>query len=127
MSKTILKKYLHNLLTWYRRRKYALGRELSRFVERDVRRDVLIIGNERISEGIVRCRQRNYNLLYMSKLKIKAKPEYDTEVREVHVRNLWRHISEYGTATRNVGTFQGHAVTVDLEKKEVVYEKKADR
>ena len=53
--------------TWFWRRTYREGRTLSRFIARDVSREVMVISAARIDEGIVTVRIRTVNLLYKAR------------------------------------------------------------
>jgi hypothetical protein len=79
---------LENIRRWSRRRKYREGGVLSRFIARDVRRDVLIVSVDRIDEGIIIGRVRTTNVLYLSKGLI---PQREFEPpRELQIDGLWR-------------------------------------
>lgn len=58
---------LRNLRNWRRQWVYKPGRVLSRFVERDVRRDIRIVSSDRLHEGIVIGQVRTNNVLYLAK------------------------------------------------------------
>ena len=60
---------------------------LSRFIARDVRRDVLIVSAARIDEGIVTAQVRTTNVLYVSRGLV-PEPEFDS-ARELHIDELW--------------------------------------
>lgn len=75
------------LRSWSRRRRYRAGSVVSQFVAHDVRRDVLIVSADRIDEGIVSCRVRTTNLLYVARGLV-PQPEFEPE-REVHIDELW--------------------------------------
>ena len=60
---------------------------LSRFIARDVRRDVLIVSAARIDEGIVTAQVRTTNVLYVSRGLVPA-PAFDS-ARELHIDELW--------------------------------------
>lgn len=52
---------------WFRRRRYREGRTLTRFIARDVRRDIQVVSAARLNEGFITARVRTYNVLYVSK------------------------------------------------------------
>lgn len=58
---------LMTLWVWFLRLKYREGRTLSRFIAIDVRRDILVLSNGRIREGIITGRVRTNNMLYVHK------------------------------------------------------------
>lgn len=72
---------------WHRRRKYKEGKTLSRFVARDVRRDVIIVSAKRIDEGIIIGKVRTMDVLYLSK-GIVSEPDFDQE-KELKISELW--------------------------------------
>jgi hypothetical protein len=76
-----------NIRRWSRRRKYREGKTLSQFIARDVRRDILIISAARIDEGIVICRVRTMNVLYVSRGLV-PQPAFEPE-RELHIDEMW--------------------------------------
>jgi hypothetical protein len=72
---------------WFRRRKFRKGRTISRFIARDVRRDILIISVARIDEGIITGRVRTSNVLYDSHGLVKE-PEFEPP-RELRIEEIW--------------------------------------
>jgi hypothetical protein len=79
---------LARLKNHFRRRKYVEGAELTRFVAKDVRRDVLIVDAARLDEGVVVARTRTWNVLYASN-GLAPIPSFG-DPREVAVDALWR-------------------------------------
>jgi hypothetical protein len=73
--------------TWFRRRRFREGRTLSRFIARDVRREILIVSVARIEEGIITGRVRTTNVLYLSHDLI-PQPEFEPP-RELRVKEMW--------------------------------------
>lgn len=70
-----------------RRWRYQEGRTLSRFIARDIRREVLIISAAKVEEGVITARVRTTNLLYRSAGLI---PETEFEpAREHRIDELW--------------------------------------
>ena len=51
---------------WFRRRRFREGRTISRFIARDVRREILVVSAARVDEGIITGRVRTTNVLYLS-------------------------------------------------------------
>jgi hypothetical protein len=72
---------------WSRRRSFREGRTLSRFIARDVRREILIVSAARIEEGIITGRVRTTNVLYLSKGLV-PQPEFEPP-RELRIREMW--------------------------------------
>jgi hypothetical protein len=72
---------------WSRRRRFREGKTLSRFIARDVRRDILIVSAARIDEGIILGRVRTTNVLYVSR---GLAPQSDFEpAKELHIDKMW--------------------------------------
>ena len=72
---------------WLRRCRYREGRTLSRFIARDVRREILITSAARVGEGIVTGRVRTTNLLYRSRGLV---PEVEFgPPRELRIDEMW--------------------------------------
>jgi hypothetical protein len=72
---------------WSRRRRFREGRILSRFIARDVRRDILIVSAARIDEGFVTGRVRTMNVLYVSHGLI-PQPEFEP-AKELRIQEMW--------------------------------------
>lgn len=85
---------LKSIQSWFRRRRFREGRTLSRFIARDVRRDVQIVSAARIDEGFITVRVRTLNVLYVSK-GLTAKPEFESP-REMR-------LDEIGSGPARVG------------------------
>jgi hypothetical protein len=75
------------LRRWLRRRQYRPGRVVTRFVAKDVRRDVEVVDAAQIDAGIIRARVRTWNVLYAVK-GLAPVPAFG-DVRTVEIRNLW--------------------------------------
>ena len=58
---------LPRLLLWYRKKRYRPGRTLSRFLAKDIRRDVQVVDASDIDRGTIFARTRTWNLLYAAK------------------------------------------------------------
>ncbi|MGL6076000.1 MAG: hypothetical protein ACRC8S_17725 [Fimbriiglobus sp.] len=69
----------------FRRWQYREGRTLSRFIARDVRREILIVSTAKIGAGIIVGRVRTTNLLYV---RFVPKPEFEP-ARELRLDELW--------------------------------------
>jgi len=73
---------------WFRHRRFREGRTLSRFVARDVRRDIQIVSAARIDEGFITVRVRTSNVLYVSK-GLSAKPDFEP-AKEMRLDEIWK-------------------------------------
>jgi len=72
---------------WSLRREFREGRILTRFIARDIRRDILVISAARVCEGIITGRVRTTNLLYRSK-GLAPEPEFGQET-ELRIAEMW--------------------------------------
>lgn len=73
---------------WWRRRRFREGRVLSRFVAKDVRRDIVVVSAVRIDDGIIVGRVRTTNVLYVAR-GLAPQPDFEPE-RELHIDDMWR-------------------------------------
>lgn len=73
---------------WMRRRKFREGRAISRFIARDVRRDIVVISAARIDEGIITGRIRTVNVLYVIR-HVVPEPDFEPPT-ELRIEDLWR-------------------------------------
>lgn len=85
---TSLRDILKRLQYWFRRWRFREGSILSRFIARDVRREILIVSTERIERGIITGRVRTTNLLYLSGGLI-SQPEFEL-ARELCIDEMWK-------------------------------------
>jgi hypothetical protein len=83
---------LKKLRSWSRRRTYREGEVISRFIARDIRRDILVVSTARMDDGIIRGRVRTTNVLYLSKGLLPA-PDFDL-ARDLHIDDLWNWTGE---------------------------------
>ena len=72
---------------WFRRRKFREGRTISRFIARDIRRDILVVSAARIDEGIITGRVRTSNVLYIIHVLVRE-PEFEPP-RELRIEDMW--------------------------------------
>jgi hypothetical protein len=72
---------------WSNRRKFREGRTLSRFIARDVRREILIVSAAQLEEGFITGRVRTTNVLYVSK-GLAPQPEFELP-RELQIKEMW--------------------------------------
>lgn len=77
-----------SIQNWIRRRKFREGRTLSRFIARDVRREILIVSAARLDEGYITVRVRTVNVLYVSKGLI-PEPEFEAP-SEMRFDEVWK-------------------------------------
>jgi hypothetical protein len=78
---------LQILHRWFRRRKFREGMTISRFIARDVRRDIVIISAARIDEGIITGRVRTTNVLYVAN-GLMRELEFEPP-REIRIEEMW--------------------------------------
>ena len=78
---------LKKLQNWSRRRTFREGKVISRFIARDIRRDILVVSAARIDDGIIVGRVRTTNVLYLSNGLI-FEPEFEP-ARELHIDEIW--------------------------------------
>jgi hypothetical protein len=67
VGRETMKQILQSLRNWNRRRIYRPGRVISRFVARDVKREVEVVSADQIDDGIIIGRVRTNNVLYVAK------------------------------------------------------------
>ena len=72
---------------WYWKKKYRVGANLTRFVAKDIRRDVEVTDASEIDAGVITARTRTWNLLYAAR-GLKEKPSFGS-VRRIRIDNLW--------------------------------------
>ena len=72
---------------WLRRRWYREGRTLSRFIAKDIRREILIVSAAKVEEGIITGRVRTTNLLYVARGLV-LEPEFEP-AREFRINEMW--------------------------------------
>ena len=87
MLGAMLKKFLNACRLAYRRRRLLVGATLSRFVAKDIRRDVEVVDAAEVDKGFVSARTRTWNVLYASK-RLAPKPDFG-EPQRVSIQNLW--------------------------------------
>jgi hypothetical protein len=79
---------LESIRGWLRRRRYREGTTLSRFIACDIRRDILIVSSASVDDGLITCRLRTTNVLYLAGGLI-AEPEFEP-ARELRLDEMWR-------------------------------------
>src|SRR5687768_962166 len=80
--------HVNSIRRWYRRWKFREGKLLSRFIGRDIRREILIISVAKLDDGIVTARVRTTNILYLSNGLVPV-PEFEP-AREIRIDEMWR-------------------------------------
>ena len=75
------------LRNWLRRRSLREGRVVSRYIARDVRRDILIVSAAKVDQGIITGRVRTTNVLYLSRGLV-GQPEFSPAV-ELRTDEMW--------------------------------------
>ncbi len=73
---------------WFRKRRYRVGRTISRFVARDVEREVRVVDVRRLDEGFITVRIRTTNILYRT-AGLVPEAELDPPI-EIPIVDLWR-------------------------------------
>ncbi len=73
---------------WLRRRQYQDGKILSRFIARDIRRDIQIVSAAKVEEGIIIGRVRTTNVLYVTH-HLARKSEFGPP-QELLISEMWR-------------------------------------
>lgn len=89
-SETMLQPIKSIFRHWMKRRRrriFRVGVVLSRFVARDVRRDVLILSAREIDDGFITARIRTTNVLYLSRGLVSAHPFGPPE--RIAIDQLW--------------------------------------
>jgi hypothetical protein len=76
------------LRNWWRRRTLQEGKIVSRFVARDIWREILVVSNAQIDQGIITARVRTTNVLYLSK-GLALQTEFE-EARIIRIEEMWR-------------------------------------
>lgn len=79
----MIKKFTDYLKLW----RYRENRCLSRFIARDIRRDIKIVSAKRLSEGFLTVRMKTNNILYVSH-DLTNEEGFGEEV-EVSLDDLW--------------------------------------
>jgi hypothetical protein len=72
---------------WLRRWRYREGRTASRFIARDICKDIRIVSAAKVDDGIIIGRVRTTNLLYLSGGLI-PEPEFEP-ARELRIEEMW--------------------------------------
>jgi hypothetical protein len=78
---------LKRIRNWFRRYWYREGRTLSRFIAKDVRREILIVSASKIEEGVITGRVRTTNVLYVFSGLV-PEPEFEP-ARELRINEMW--------------------------------------
>lgn len=87
--------------------RYQVGQVISRFIARDVRRDVEIMDIGRLDEGFVTARVRTMNILYITK-GIVQEPDFEP-AREIAVVDLWTWTGQsWGGLPDGTSLFDAH-------------------
>jgi hypothetical protein len=83
----MLNTILQNILTWSWKIRYRPGKIITRFIAKDIRRDVAVIESAEIESGIITGKIRTWDVLYASK-GIKEKPSFG-DVQRFEIEHLW--------------------------------------
>jgi hypothetical protein len=82
-----IRRVLNAVRRWHRRRTIRDGAVLSQFVAIDVRREILVQSTARLEEGLITCRVRTINLLYLAHGHV-TEPEFGPS-QELRVDEMW--------------------------------------
>jgi hypothetical protein len=99
---------------WLRERRYRVGGTISRFVAKDVRRDVEIVATDRLKDGFITARVRTTNVLYQMRGLV---PESEFEPpKEIALVDLWNWTGQswggLADGTSLVGTHQSSKIDI---------------
>ena len=83
----MLRKFFNACRLSYRRKRFRVGATLSRFVARDIRRDIEVVDTTEVDQGFVTVRTRTWNVLYASK-GIAPEPDFG-EPKRVGIDKIW--------------------------------------
>lgn len=97
------------LQLWFRRRRYREGATISRFIARDVRRDILVISTARIDQGLITGRVRTCNVLYVAH-GVTGEPPFGPPT-ELQIDEMW-----HWTGQSWCGLPDGTSIADDLHK-----------
>ncbi len=100
---------------WLRKRKYKEGRIVSRFIARDVRRDIQIISTDRIDEGVITARVRTTNVLYLSN-KLIEEPVFG-QPEEFSINEVWNWTGKPWGGLPDGSTIADHGVDETLSER----------
>jgi hypothetical protein len=81
-------KLFKSILDQFRRWRYREGRTLSRFIAKDIRREILIVSAAKVEEGIITGQVRTTNLLYVFGGLV-PEPEFEP-ARELRINEIWQ-------------------------------------
>jgi hypothetical protein len=77
-----------SIRNWFRRRRYREGTIVSRFIARDIRRDILIVSLAQVDDGFIIGRVRTTNVLYLSRGLV-PEPEFEP-AQDLRIEEMWR-------------------------------------
>ena len=78
-----------------------MGATVSKLVARDVKREIQVVSNDRLSEGLLTVRIRTNNVLYMAR-GLEDKADFDPPV-EMPIAELWAWSgAEWGGPTTKI-------------------------
>ena len=83
-----LRKMLLEARKHRRRELYRSGKVISRFIAKDVKREIEIVSADEVDDGYLTVRMRTWNLLYAAKNLVK--PEPLGEPQRVAIEELWK-------------------------------------
>ena len=80
---------LNKLKLIYYKNKYQAGKHLSCFIDKDLKKEIIIINNEKLDKGILLVKERSFNKLHLSKGIIENIPEFSAP-HEISIDSLWK-------------------------------------
>lgn len=87
-----MRQILKGIQSWLRRQTIREGMTLSRFVARDVRRDILVTSTARIEDGLITGRVRTVNVHYVSR-GLDTQPAFQP-AKELRIDEMWKWTGE---------------------------------
>jgi hypothetical protein len=78
---------LERVRMWAWKYKYRPGRVFTKFIAKDIRREIEIVETPEITQGVVTGRTRTWNVLYAAK-GIKPQPPFG-DVQRLKIKHLW--------------------------------------
>jgi len=87
MRLVMLNKLIEACRLNFRRRRFRVGITLSRFIAKDVRREVEVVDASEVDQGFVNARIRTWNVLYASK-GVSPMPKF-SEPKRVSIKSMW--------------------------------------
>ena len=68
--------------------KYKNGKFISRFIAHDVKKEIVVVDDSKIEQGVLLIRERVINVLYLAKIEGYELPEF-SEPKLVKISSMW--------------------------------------